>query len=92
MPDVWEDIQSPIKNYNLSDYRWQVWKKSWKDLLKDCPNAEPLSGPQTHSVRISKEAFEKEKKEHVKDYGGNDLQYKDPLSRLLLRSSDILTF
>ena len=29
VPDVWENIQSPIKAHRSKDYNWQVWR-GWK--------------------------------------------------------------
>ena len=88
VPDVWEDILSPIKDHTNSHYRWQEWD-GWKNLLKYCINAKPSSGPQTHSVRIRKDVFEEIKKQYVTNYEDKHLQYEDPLSHYLKESSDI---
>ena len=97
MPDVWEDIQSPIKDSeNSKDYMWnQLW---WEKSLIVCKSHEPLLGPQTHALRIRKEEFERTKREKVKERGGS-LEDKDPFSRILfndikdaLKITDFLDF
>ena len=82
VPDVWENIQSPIKAHRSKDYNWQVWR-GWKDLLSVCQNPDPLSGSQTHSLRIRKKEFEGEKKERVIKKASKYLQHEDPFSHLL---------
>ena len=81
VPDVWEDIQSPIKDSdNFKDYMWnQLW---WEKSLIVCKSHEPLLGPQTYALRIRKEEFERLKKENVKKRGGS-LEEKDPFSQIL---------
>ena len=81
VPDVWENIQSPIKAHRSRDYHWQAWK-GWKNLLSVCQNPDPLSGSQSHSLRIRKKEFEDQKKERVIKKG-KYLQHEDPFSQLL---------
>ena len=85
VPDVWEDIPSPIKNHTSEDYNWSGWK--WHEMLNVCQTHEPLSGPQTHALRIRKKDFERVKKEefekHAKGEQKDYLRDKDPFSRIL---------
>ena len=75
MPDVWENIKSPIKNHRHGDYSWQEKSWPWDKMLSNCTNHDPIWGPQTHALRIRKETFEDLKKEHVKGRGRQ--QYLD---------------
>ena len=85
MPDVWEDIQAPIKNSeNFKDYKWnQLW---WEKSLIVCKSHEPLFGPQTYALRIRKEEFERIKYDLVnKAYFPDKLEHleaNDPFSKL----------
>ena len=83
VPDVWENIRSPIKAPYYRGYNWQNWK-GWIDMLSVCHNPDPLSGPQTHALRIRKKEFEGIKRKHVIARGGQQhLKHDDPFSHLL---------
>ena len=82
VPDVFENIRSPIKAHRDKGYHWQEWK-GWKRLLSVCQNPDPLSGPQSHSVRIRKKEFEDRKKDYIKKIGLRYLQHEDQFSQIL---------
>ena len=82
VPDVWEDIQSPFKDHDSEDYNWNHSSGFWHKYLIMCQSHEPLSGPQTHALRIRKEEFERIKKEEVEKRGGS-LREEDPFSKIL---------
>ena len=83
VPDVWENIHSPIKAHDSRDYNWltPIWK--WDKMLSVCHNPDPTSGPQSHALRIRKRDFEDEKRKHVRQKRRQFLQNADPLSHLL---------
>jgi hypothetical protein len=88
VPDVWENIQSPIKDHLSIDYNWSGW--SWDKMLSVCNhnhNGDPLSGPQTHALRIRKKDFQEAKRNHVIETVGPEkfrkMNQSDPFSQLL---------
>ena len=85
VPDVWENIKSPIKDHDSEeDYYWQKAKSHWKKMLEVCNNPDPNSGSQSHALRIRKRDFEDAKRNHVDQYrSGKYLHNSDPLSHLL---------
>ena len=83
VPDVWESINSPIKNHTHRDYSWQEKSWPWDKMLSNCINHDPIWGPQTHALRISKKDFEGEKRKHVRQRKRQFLRNADPLSSLL---------
>ena len=86
VPDVWENINSPIKAHNSADYNWLNTDWQWEKELSVCNhnhNGDPLSGPQTHALRITKKDFEDEKRKHVRRKKRQFLRNADPLSHLL---------
>ena len=84
MPDVWENIKSPIKNYNSTNYNWNETTWGWEGMLSVCHNPEPIWTPQTHALRIRKEDFERLKYDTVSKAGKDEyLKENDPFSKLL---------
>ena len=85
VPDVWENIRSPIKAHNSTDYNWQKWQKHWNKMLSVCHNPDPIWGSQSHALRIRKRDFEDEKRKHVSQKKEQYLHNwpNDPLSHLL---------
>ena len=84
VPDVWENIHSPIKAHDSRDYNWltPIWK--WDKMLSVCHNPDPTSGPQSHALRIRKQEFDRIKKEHVRAKGKQQyLKLDDPFSHVL---------
>ena len=83
VPDVWENIKSPIKSHHSNDYNWlnRIWK--WDKMLSVCHNPDPIWSPQSHALRIRKSDFEDEKRKHVSQKNKQYLQNADPLSHFL---------
>ena len=86
VPDVWENIKSPIKDHNSSDYHWGARNWAWEEMLSVCHNPKPKWTPQTHALRIRKEEFERIKYDLVnKAYFPDKLEHleaNDPFSKL----------
>ena len=88
MPDVWENIKSPIKDHDSRDYNWQTANWKWDKMLSVCHNPDPTWGSQSHALRIRKTDFEDEKRKHVERFAKwqkkkQFLNNADPLSHFL---------
>ena len=84
VPDVWENIKSPIKNHLSRDYKWEEKNWPWDEMLSVCHNPDPIWGPQSHALRIRKQEFDRIKKEHVRAKGKQQyLNLDDPFSHVL---------
>ena len=66
VPDVWENIPSPIKDHNNPDYNWPSWESWDKEMLEVCHNKAPTMA-QSHALRIRKDEYEKISNNLVRD-------------------------